>query len=62
MGLIGDLQAKLLIHGNVDVMIQDRECHMLPVLKTEFCEAEEDEFPVSWNMPAGYKFIKIIVD
>lgn len=62
MGLIGDLQAKLMLYGNVDVMIEDRNGHILQIMKTEFTEAEEGEFPEDWNMPAGFKFISVIAN
>lgn len=62
MGLIGDLQAKLLQYGNLDVVVQDRECNILPIHKIEYREADEGEFPADWNMPEGFKFIQINAD
>ena len=57
--LIKKLQAMESKHGNIHVLFQDPdgdsgpfECNVL-----SFRVAEEDEFPESYDMPEGFKFV-----
>lgn len=49
-------------HGDIDVMFTDPNSNQGPfeVGSTEFRVAEEDEFPKSFKMPAGYKFVELV--
>ena len=47
--------------GNIEVFFRDPNSNQGPfeVGQVAQREAEEDEFPNSWNMPAGFKFVEL---
>ena len=47
--------------GDIDVLFTDPNSNQGPfeVGNTEFRVAEEDEYPKSYNMPEGYKFVEL---
>ncbi len=47
--------------GNIEVFFRDPNSNQGPfeVGCVAKCEAEEDEFPESFNMPKGFKFVEL---
>lgn len=59
--MINKLEALKEQHGDVDVLINAPD-GMFEANKPTFCEVEEDdEYPKSWNMPKGFRFVQISV-
>lgn len=60
--LIEVLQTELAIHGDLEVMVEDRECNQLPTSTAMVHVAKDGEFPEDWKMPGGFTFLQIVVD
>ena len=60
--LANQLKAVYDEHGDIEVFFTDPNSNQGPfaVGNTEFREAEENEFPEDFNMPAGYKFVELL--
>jgi hypothetical protein len=46
-------------HGDLEVMFQNDDAVTWDIAVANLHLAERDEFPVEWNMPEGFKFIKL---
>jgi len=48
-------------NSNIEVFFRDPNSNQGPfeVGQVAQCEAEEDEFPESWNMPEGFVFVEL---
>ena len=59
--LANQLRAIYDLHGNIEVFFTDPNSNQGPfaVGNTDLRVAEEDEFPKSFNMPAGYTFVEL---
>lgn len=58
--LVKVLLESLESYGDLEIMIEDRDCNQLPVSETDIHVTEDGEFPEDWNMPAGFTFLKIV--
>lgn len=45
--------------GDIDVMISDDEGGLWEMRRVDFDIAEKDEYPKSWNIPDGHKFVRL---
>ncbi len=59
--LAEQLKAIYDLHGDIEVFFSDPNSNQGPfaVGQVDQCEAEEDEFPKSFNMPKGFKFVQL---
>ncbi len=59
--LANQLKAVYDLHGDIEVFFTDPNSNQGPfaVGNTDLRVAEEDEFPKSFNMPAGYTFVEL---
>ncbi len=57
--LIENLQSFKAVHGNLEVLLRNtnngtiRDCPE-PTVRV----VDQDEFPLNWNMPAGFTFVQ----
>ncbi len=57
--LIERLQTLKEQHGDLEVMFQNDDAVTWEIMVATTQLAREDEFPKEWNMPKGFKFIKL---
>lgn len=57
--LIAKLEKMRSEHGELDVFFRTDDGDVWSVGGGYVHEAEEDEFPLDWNIPAGYTFVML---
>jgi hypothetical protein len=57
--LIKQLKKIQKAEGDIEVLMQGHNDCQHAITFAQFRTAEEDEYPKSWNMPKGFKFVSL---